>query len=145
MLPEYIKHHVTGGEQTVHWESLVPGSATKLRRQLTLKRIEHMQANDLVPGAHGKLLDFYDWRLDQVDTGMLHLLHRDLPSASRKQTRETNDEEEEEDTPTADTATLSQSTTVLASGYVRAMHTAIVVLRREAYPRSILCLLTSAE
>ena len=147
VLPEYIKQHVTGGEQTVHWEPLVPGSAAQLRRQLTLKRIEQVQANDLIPGAPGKLLDFYDWRLDQDDTGMLHLLHRDLPSASRKQTGEPNDEEEaeEEDTSTTHTATRSQSTIVLASGYVRAMHTAIVVLGREAHPRSILCPLTSAE
>jgi hypothetical protein len=143
VLPEYIKHHITGGEQTVHWESLVPGSATQLRRQLTLKRMEHLHANDLIPGARGKLLDFYDWRLDQDDTGMLHLLHRDLPSASRKQTREPDDEEE--DTLTNNTATRSQSTIVLASGYVRAMHTAIVLLGREAHPRSILCPLTSAE
>jgi hypothetical protein len=143
VLPEYIKRHIAGGEQTVHWELLVPGSATQLRRQLTLKRMEHMQANDLIPGARGKLLDFYDWRLDQDDTGMLHLLHRDMPSASRKQIREPDDEAEEAEEE--DTATRSQSTIVLASGYVRAMHTAIVVLGREAHPRSILCPLTSAE
>jgi hypothetical protein len=102
-----------------------------------------MQANDLIPGAHGKTLDVYDWGLDQDGTGMRHLLDRDLPSASRKQTSETNDEGEEEDTSTADTATRSQATIVLASGYVRAMHTAIVVLGRGAHPRSILCPLTS--
>jgi hypothetical protein len=144
VLPEYIKHHIAGGEQTVHWESLVPGSATQVRRQLTLKRMEDMQANELIPGAPGKLLDFHDWRLDQDDTGMLHLLHQDLPSASRKQMREPDDEEEDTSTNNS-AATRSQSTIVLASGYVRAMHTAIVVLGREAHPRSILCPLTSAE
>jgi hypothetical protein len=97
--------------------------------------------------ARGKLLNFHDWRLDKDDTGMLHLLHRDLPSASRKQTKGSDDEEEaeEEDTSTTNTATRSQSTIVLASGYVRAMHTAIVVLGREAHPRSILCPSTSSE
>jgi hypothetical protein len=95
VLPEYIKHHTAGGEQTVHWESLVPGAAKQSQRQLTLKRMEDMQANELIPGAPGKLLDFHDWRLDQHDTGMLHLLHRDLPSASRKQMREPDDEDED--------------------------------------------------
>jgi hypothetical protein len=106
-----------------------------------------MPANNLIFGAHGKLLDFYDWRLDQDDTGMLQLLHRDLPSASKRQTRENDDEEEAEEdvTSATDTATRSQSTIVVASGYVRAMHTAIVVLGREAHSRSILCPLTSAE
>jgi hypothetical protein len=38
VLPEYVMHHTVGGEQTVHWASLVPGSATQHQRQHTLER-----------------------------------------------------------------------------------------------------------
>jgi hypothetical protein len=106
-----------------------------------------MQASARVPGAKGSLLDYYDWCLDQSDSGMLYLLHRDLPSISRKHTREVDDDEEENDVDmsSTDTSTRSKSTTVLASTFVRAMHTAVIVLGREAHPRSILCPLISVE
>jgi hypothetical protein len=147
VLPEYVKIHTIGGEQTVHWEPLVPGSTTQLKRQLVLTRMENMQADSLVPGAKGQLLDFYDWRLDQDDAGMLHLLHRDLPGAprSKKQEYDEKEEEDEEGTETVDTATRSKSTKSIASAYVRAMHTAVIVLGREAHPRRVLCPLTSKE
>jgi hypothetical protein len=147
VLPEYVKNHTTGGEQTVHWEPLVPGSTTQLKRQLVLTRMENMQANSLVPGAKGQLLDFHDWRLDQDDAGMLHLLHRDLPGAPRNKKQEDDEEEEEDEdgTEAVDTATRSKSTRSIASAYVRAMHTAVIMLGREAHPRSVLCPLTSTE
>eukprot|EP00953_Heterococcus_sp_UTEX-ZZ885_P006257 3830-Heterococcus_DN1.PRE.1 len=40
VLPEYIKCHTTGGEQTLHWESIPPGSSTQLQRKLTLERMQ---------------------------------------------------------------------------------------------------------
>jgi hypothetical protein len=43
------------------------------------------------------------------------------------------------------TATRSRCTRSIASGYVRTMHTAVVVLGREARPRSIICSITSLE
>jgi hypothetical protein len=113
--------------------------------------MELMQAHDIVSGAQGKVLDYYDWQLDASDSGMLHLLHCDIPSASRKHSTDVDVEEDDEEeyavlsaTDTA-TSTRSKSTIVLASTYVRAMYTAVVVLGREAHPRSILCPLTSTE
>jgi hypothetical protein len=148
VLPEYIKNQVTGGEQTVHWEPLVPGSKAHAERQLALEMMEKMQAGTHVPGAKGKLLDVLDWRLDQSDSGMLYLLHRELPSSSTsRQTAEVDNEEEanDENEVLTDTATRSKSTIVLASTFIRAMHTAVVVLGRQAHPRSILCPLTSTD
>jgi hypothetical protein len=146
ILPEYIANHTTGGAQTLHWEPLIPGSPAQLQRQRILLRIENMQASARVPGAKGSLLDYYDWRLDQSDSGMLHLLHRDIPSASRKWSKNFDIEDEEEDDAVAtNTVSISKSTAVLASTFIRAMHTAVIVLGREAHPRSILCPLVSVE
>jgi hypothetical protein len=78
---------------------------------------------------------------------MLHLLHRDLPDAASTKKHDRihdGDEADEEDAVLSGT-TRSRSTRSIASSYVRAMHTAIIVLGREAHPRSILCPLTSAE
>jgi hypothetical protein len=97
VLPEYIKSHTTGGEQTLHWESIAPGSSTQLKRKLTLERMQGMQANTRVPGAQGQLLDYYNWRLDPDDSGMLHLLHRDLPDAASTKKRDCIDDGEEAD------------------------------------------------
>jgi hypothetical protein len=147
VLPDYITNHITGGAQTLHWESLAPGSPIQLQRQRTLLRIESKQASARVPGAKGKLLNYYDWGLDQSDTGMLHLLHRDIPSASRKRSKnfDIEEDEEEDDAVATNTITISKSTAVIASTFITAMHTAITVLGREAHPRSILCPLTSTE
>jgi hypothetical protein len=147
VLPEYIANHTTGGAQTLHWEPLIPGSPAQLQRQRTLLKIENMQASARVPGAKGSLLDYYDWRLDQSDSGMLHLLHRDIPSASRKRSNnfDIEEDEEEDDAVATNTVSISMSTAVLASTFIRAMHTAVIVLGREAHPRSILCPLVSVE
>jgi hypothetical protein len=147
VLPEYIKFHTIGGDQTVHWESLVPGSSTQVKRQLTLERILKMQASACVPGATGMLLDFYDWRLDQDDTGILCLLHRDIPGVAPSRSPVPDDEGELNDVEAActDTLTRSKSTRSIASAYVRAMYTSVIVLGRQAHPRSILCPLTSSE
>jgi hypothetical protein len=98
VLPEYIDNHTVGGQQTVHWEPVAPGSSTHHKRQLTLQRMESMPAGSRVPGAQGMLLDYYDWRLDQSDTGMLHLLHRDLPSAPISKEVDCDEDEEETET-----------------------------------------------
>jgi hypothetical protein len=88
-----------------------------------------MQASAHVPGAKGKLLDYYDWRLAQSDSGMLYLLHRNIPSATRKQTEEVdNGEVDDEGAILTDTATRSKSTIAIASAFIRAMHAAVVVL-----------------
>ena len=34
VIPEYTKYHTLGGEQTVHWESIPPGSDQQRKRQL---------------------------------------------------------------------------------------------------------------
>eukprot|EP00953_Heterococcus_sp_UTEX-ZZ885_P019509 10894-Heterococcus_DN1.PRE.1 len=96
-----------------------------------------MQANTRVPGAQGQLLDYYDWRLDPDDTGMLHLLHRDLPDAAsaKKQDHIDDGEEADEEDVAVPGTTRSRSTRSIASSYVRAMHIAIIVLGREARPR----------
>eukprot|EP00953_Heterococcus_sp_UTEX-ZZ885_P020049 11206-Heterococcus_DN1.PRE.1 len=96
VLPEYITHHVTSGSQTVHWEPVSPGSSVHKRRQRVVQRMIDMQASSIVPGARGQLRDFYDWRLDDDDTGMLHMLLRDLPSAT-KSTKKGGDNEDDED------------------------------------------------
>ena len=69
------------------------------------------------------------------DIGTVHLLHRDLPS---NQKYDNDEDEDDDDDIEADhrTATRSRSTRSIASGFVRAMHTAIIVLGREAHPRT---------
>jgi hypothetical protein len=151
VLPEYIQQHTTGGTQTLHWQPLSPGSSSNKHRQRTVHRMNGMQASSSVPGATGQLLNFYGWRLDDDDTGMLHMLHRDLPHAmnSTKKGSGDDDDDDNDDDDDDEAATkpntMSQSPRGIASAYVRAMHTAVVVLRREAHPRSILCPISSAE
>jgi hypothetical protein len=58
VLVEYVQYHSLGGEQTVHWESIPPGSEQQRRRQLVLDRMNRLQASSLVPGASGLLLDY---------------------------------------------------------------------------------------
>jgi hypothetical protein len=154
VLPEYITHHVTSGSQTVHWQPVSPGSSVHQRRQRVVQRMIDMQASSIVPGARGQVLDFYGWRLDDDDTGMLYMLLRDLPSATKSTKKggddeddEDKDDDDDEDDDEAATKTTSKSKSALgiASAYVRAMHTAVVVLQRAAHPRSVLCPLSSAE
>jgi hypothetical protein len=72
------------------------------------------------------------------------LLYRDLPNS--KYSQKIDDDEDDDDIEVAHrTATRSRSTRSIASGYVRAMHTVVVVLGREARPRSIVCPITSPE
>eukprot|EP00953_Heterococcus_sp_UTEX-ZZ885_P035055 18118-Heterococcus_DN1.PRE.3 len=108
--------------------------------------MESMPAGTHVPRAKEKLLDVLDWCLDQSDSGMFYLLRRDLPSGSRQSAEVDNAEEvDDENEVLTTTATRSKSTIVLASTFIRAMHTALVVLGRQAHPRSILCPLTATE
>jgi hypothetical protein len=147
VLPEYITHHVTSGSQTVLWQPVSPGSRQHKQRQQVVQRMNDMYADSIVPGARALLLDFYGWRLDDDDTGMLHMLLRDLPGTSHSKKKSSGDEEDDDDVDDAATkhSTNSSSLEGIASSYIRAMHTAVVVLRREAHPRSILRPLTSAE
>jgi hypothetical protein len=147
VLPEYTAFHTLGGEQTVHWESIAPGSDQCRKRQLVLDRMNSMQASSHVPGAQGMLLDYYDWGKGLDEIGTVHLLYRDLPGAKDSQKDNDGDDGDDDDDVEAGhrTATRSKSTRSIASGYVRAMHTAIIVLGREAHPRSIVCPLTSSE
>jgi hypothetical protein len=145
VIPEYTGFHTLGGEQTVHWESIRPGSDQQRKRQRVLDRMSSMQASSRVAGAQGLLLDYYGWRKDIDDIGIVHLLFRDLPDTKDSQ-KAGNDDDDDDDIEAAHrTATRSRSTTSIASGFVRAMHTAVIVLGREAHPRSIVCPLTSAE
>jgi hypothetical protein len=158
VLPEYIAHHVTSGSQTVHWQSVSPGSRIHKRRQRVVQRMVDLRASSIVPGARGQVIDFYGWRLDDDDTGMLHMLLRDLPSATKSTKRGSGDDDEDDeddddddddkdDDDVAATKPTSKSKSALgiASAYVRAMHTAVVVLQRAAHPRSVLCPISSAE
>jgi hypothetical protein len=144
VIPEYIAFHTLGGEQTVHWESIPSGSDISSKRQLVLDRMNSMQAGSRTPGTPGLLVDYYGWSKENNDVGILHLLYRDLPNS--KHSQKIDDDEDDDDIKVAHrTATLSRSPRSIASGYVRAMHTAVVVLGREAHPRSIVCPITSPE
>eukprot|EP00953_Heterococcus_sp_UTEX-ZZ885_P019927 11128-Heterococcus_DN1.PRE.7 len=117
VLPEYIKQHTTGGTQTLHWQPLSPGSSSHKHRQRTVQRMNDMQANSSVPGATGQLLDFYGWRLDDDDTGMLHMLHRDLPRAVNSKRGGSGDDDEDDEADAATAITTSQSSRGIASAY----------------------------
>jgi hypothetical protein len=142
VIPEYVAYHTLGGDQTVHWESLSPDSESHSKRKLVLDRMNRMYANRRVESAQGLLLDYYD-------VGILHLLYRDLPNTKGTQKRDSEDDDDDDDDDDIEAvhraATRSRSTRSIASGYVRAMHTAIIVLGREVHPRCIVCPLTSAE
>jgi hypothetical protein len=58
---------------------------------------------------------------------------------------EDGDDDEDDDEAATKPTSKSKSALGIASAYVRAMHTAVIVLRREAHPRSVLCPLSSAE
>jgi hypothetical protein len=81
VIPEYTAYHTLGGQQTVHWESIAPDSDQHHRRQLVLDRMLAIQAASRVPGAQGRLLDYYGWSKDLDDIGIVHLLYRDLPDS----------------------------------------------------------------
>ena len=72
VIPEYTAYHTLGGEQTVHWESIPPGSDQQRKRQLVLDRMNRMQAGSR-SGTQGLLLDYYGWRQDIGDSGTVHL------------------------------------------------------------------------
>jgi hypothetical protein len=145
VIPEYVVFHTLGGEQTLHWESIAPGSDQQRKRQQVLDRMNSMQAASRVAGAPGLLLDYYEWRKGLDEIGTVHLLYRDLPGAKNSQKDDEDDEDDDDIAAGHRSATRSRSTRSIASGFVRAMHTAVIVLGREAHPRSIVCPLTSSE
>ena len=115
VIPEYIASHTLGGEQTIHWESIPPGSDQERKRQLVLDRMNSMQGGSLV-GCQGLLLDYYGWRKDIDDIGIVHLLHRDLPSSNHKVDDDEDDDEDDDDIEAAHrTATRSKSTRSILS------------------------------
>jgi hypothetical protein len=120
VIPEYIAYHTLGGDQTVHWESLSPDSETHSKRLLVLDRMNRMCANRRVESAQGLLLDYYGWRKDNDDVGILHLLYRDLPNTKGTQKRDSEDDDDDDDDIEAvhRAATRSGSTRSIASGYV---------------------------
>jgi hypothetical protein len=109
--------------------------------------MNRMCANRRVESAQGLLLDYYGWRKDTDDVGILHQLYRDLPNTKGTQRRDSEDDDNDDDDFEAvhRAATRSRSTRSIACGYVKAMHTAIIVLGREVHPQCIVCPLTSAE
>jgi hypothetical protein len=85
-----------------------------------------MRASSIVPEARGQLLDFYGWRLDDDDTGMLHMLLRDLPSSAKKGGDDDDeDEDKDEDCDDDEAATKpawqQYTRSAVASGEQRAM------------------------
>jgi hypothetical protein len=91
-----------------------------------------------VPGATGLLIDNYGWTIESEE-GMQFMLYRDFVG-SKTDAEEDNDDEAEDDTRTP-----TSSSHKVAGSFVRAMYTAIIVLKREAHPRSTLCPLTTKE
>eukprot|EP00953_Heterococcus_sp_UTEX-ZZ885_P013561 7745-Heterococcus_DN1.PRE.1 len=61
VVPEYLDHHVTGGDFSKHWVNIPRDGSVHIARQRTMKRIETMPASMLLPGAEGLLIDYYDW------------------------------------------------------------------------------------
>ena len=140
VLPQYTGYHTLGGEQTVHWETIAPDSEQARKRQLVLDRMNNMEASTRIAGAQGKLLEYYGWRQSLDEIGIVHLLYRDLPGGKNAEKDDEDDEGDDDDIEAAHrAATRSMSTRSIASGLVRAKHTAIIVLGREAHPRSIVC------
>jgi hypothetical protein len=149
IIPEYLDYHTTGGELSKHWQSIPANGAVHKYRQRTVTRMKNMPASQLVPGATGLLIDHYGWSLDPSDRGMQFMLHRDFARASTKKQKvsaiQRDEEEDSDDEVEDDTRTTTESSYKVAGSILRAMYTAVVVLRREVHPRSVLCPLTSKE
>jgi hypothetical protein len=75
VVPEYLDHHVTGGDFSKHWTSIPRGGSVYLARQRTMKRIETMPASVLVSGATDLLIDYYDWTVDRSDRAVQPSIH----------------------------------------------------------------------
>jgi hypothetical protein len=149
IVPEYLDYHTTGGELSKHWQSIPANGAVHKYRQRTVTRMKNMAASQLVPGATGLLIDHYGWSLDPSDRGMQFMLHRDFARASTGKQKlsliQRDEEEDSDDEVEDDTRTITKYSYVVAGSFLRAMYTAVVILRREVHPRSVLCPHTSKE
>jgi hypothetical protein len=143
VVPEYLDHHVTGGDFSKHWIHIPRDGSVSLARQRTMKRIETMPASSLVPHAKGLLIDYYDWSVDRSDKAVQHFLHRDFAKKAKKEM--VNDNVNDDDDDDGDIRTVTTSSYGVATSYLRAMHTAVIILRREVHPRSALAPVTVHE
>jgi hypothetical protein len=142
VVPEYLDHHVTGGDFSKHWIHIPRDGSVSLARQRTMKRIETMPASMLVPGAEGLLIDYYDWSVDRSDKAVQYFLHRDFAKKAKQEMVDNYNEDDDDD---GDIRTVTTSSYGVATSYLRAMHTAVIVLRREVHPRSVLAPVTVHE
>jgi hypothetical protein len=142
VIPEYLDHHVTGGDFSKHWTTILRDGSVCKARQRTMKRIENMPASMLVPGAEGLLIDYYDWSVDRSDKAVQHFLHRDFAKKAKQEMVDNYNEDDDDD---YDDRTVTTSSYGVATSYLRAMHTAVIILRREVHPRSVLAPLTVHE
>jgi hypothetical protein len=137
VVPEYFDHHVTGGDFSKHWSNIPRDGSVSLARQRTMKRIEIMPACSLVPDAEGLLIDYYDWTIDRSDKSVQHFLHRDFAKKAKKEMVHNYDADDDDD-DASDFRTVTTSSYGVATSYLRAMHTAVIILRRKVHPRSVL-------
>jgi hypothetical protein len=146
VVPEYLDHHVTGGDFSKHWVNIPRDGSVFLARQRTMKRIETMPASMLVPGAEGLLTEYYDWSVDRSDKAVQCFLHRDFAKKAKKEMVDNyNEDDDDDDAMMDDNRTVTTSSYGVATSYLRAMHTAVIILRREVHPRSVLAPLTVQE